>query len=60
MKWLLVNPRPGAFRVMGGYEKVMAPFAPMGLAYLAESPENNNLLKPARRILEKIARRMFA
>ncbi|MEW5733552.1 MAG: radical SAM protein [Thermodesulfobacteriota bacterium] len=35
MKWLLLNPRPEAFRVLGKYEPVMVPFAPMGLAYLA-------------------------
>lgn len=35
MKWLLVNPRPDEFSVMGKFEKVMVPFIPMGLAYLA-------------------------
>lgn len=35
MKCLLVNPRPEAYKVMGSYEPVMVPFAPMGPAYLA-------------------------
>ncbi|MBI9076267.1 MAG: cobalamin-dependent protein [Desulfatibacillum sp.] len=39
MKWLLVNPRPEEFSVLGKYEKVMVPFIPMGLAYLAASLE---------------------
>lgn len=39
MKWLLINPRPGAFRVLGKYEKAMVPFAPMGLAYLGAALE---------------------
>ncbi len=30
-----MNPRPDGFSVLGRYEKMMVPFAPLGLAYLA-------------------------
>ncbi len=35
MRWLLINPRPESFQVLGKYEKMMTPFAPMGISYLA-------------------------
>lgn len=35
MKWMLINPRPEGFTVLGRYEKLMVPFAPLGLACLA-------------------------
>ncbi|MEW6076910.1 MAG: radical SAM protein [Thermodesulfobacteriota bacterium] len=38
LDWLLINPRP-KYSVLGDYDPLMVPFAPMGLAYLGASLE---------------------